>query len=350
MSPYQLHKLGLAATVALLVSTHLPALAGGWRFTDLGTDGLNSSAYAINNNGEVIGSEEDATTHRREPFIFSGGQKRRLPSLGGSSTVVMGINNFGEVVGWAYPPGDGAYHAFIYRNGVTTDLGTLGGVASQAHKINDLGQIVGTVQMPNGNEQLFSYSAGAFSFPEGFMGKQIVTIRLNNKGQIAANVLSPDPQPHSYTPFIYSKGTLTILSQFRSMGYVAGLNDQGILTAYRQMFMNGTVDDILYDVNTHQLIGRKDSIAGFGRLVDANNKGQVIAYIGDSMGSSMSPYFYDIRTDVVTKAYEVPRPPGLIWSIKFLSGINDRGQMVGYATNRYSGGLTRAFVLSPIPD
>ena len=64
-----------------------------------------------------------------------------LGTLGGASSSAYGINDSGQVVGQADTPG-GQHHAFLYNGGKMIDLGTLGGANSSAHDINDSGQIV----------------------------------------------------------------------------------------------------------------------------------------------------------------------------------------------------------------
>lgn len=53
-----------------------------------------------------------------------------LGTLGGSSSSAFGINDTGQVVGSSAIAGDAVQHAFLYSNGSMADLGTLGGANS----------------------------------------------------------------------------------------------------------------------------------------------------------------------------------------------------------------------------
>ena len=82
-----------------------------------------------------------------------------LGTLGGASSSAYGINDSGQVVGQADTRG-GQHHAFLYNDGKMIDLGTLGGANSSAHDINDSGQIVGSADTSSGQSHAFLYSGG----------------------------------------------------------------------------------------------------------------------------------------------------------------------------------------------
>lgn len=334
----------------LLALASLTSSAAGWRLTDLGNNGVNSGAYAINNKGEVVGWERNVTTGKDEPFVFRSGQKIKIGTLGGSTAVAYDLNNYGDVVGWSHTSGDAGYHAFIYRNGVMTDLGTLGGVQAQAHRINDAGQIAGQVRSADGTEQVFLYSAGYLTFPEGLKGRQIRTIRMNNKGQLALEIDVFNPAGFPTEPFLYSAGTVTALGRVGSnWTFIGGIDDQGIVAGYSGNYGFGPKNFGLYNANTLTAIGAIQGNA-FEYIVGMNNKGQIIGYLTDDLGVINNPFVYDVRTRVKTYIGDLSLPGLGAWRIQQLLDINDQGQLVGYAQDRMTGRLSRAFILSPIPD
>src|SRR5450631_3693211 len=67
---------------------------------------------------------------------------RDLGTLGGSNSTAYGINDFGQVVGQSNISGDATGHAFLYSGGHMLDL-TPGGSNSAAYGINDFGQVIG---------------------------------------------------------------------------------------------------------------------------------------------------------------------------------------------------------------
>ena len=120
---------------------------------DLGTlGGSTSSAYAINNSGQVVGASFLSGNAVSDAFRTAPSQPINpatddLGSLAGYGSGANGINNSGQVVGWSYA-GNGYQHAFCTAanqpiNPATDDLGTLGGLTSSALGINNSGQVVG---------------------------------------------------------------------------------------------------------------------------------------------------------------------------------------------------------------
>src|SRR2546428_9681692 len=96
-----LSALGAGGALALLAAGAGSAAAQGYTITDLGTmGGVSSSANAINNRGQVLG------------------------------TITL-------------TPDNTTWHAFLWQDGGMTDLGTLGGRQVSAVALNDVGQIVG---------------------------------------------------------------------------------------------------------------------------------------------------------------------------------------------------------------
>ena len=108
----------------------------GMGMRDLGTlGGTYSSAYGINDAGQVAGASDTAGGAYGHAFITgpNGMGMRDLGTLGGTYSYAYGINDAGQVVGGSTTAG-GAYHAFITGpDGMgMRDLGTLGGADSEA--------------------------------------------------------------------------------------------------------------------------------------------------------------------------------------------------------------------------
>jgi len=85
-------------------------------------------------------------------FLWQNGVMTDLGILsGGSWSSAYGINNNGQIVG-SGDDASGYSHAVLWQNGKITNLGTLpGGSWSSASGINDNGQIVGSSGNSSGN-------------------------------------------------------------------------------------------------------------------------------------------------------------------------------------------------------
>jgi probable HAF family extracellular repeat protein len=115
-------------------ATHAFLYTRGVGLMDLGTlNGITSTAAAINNKGQVVGTSGHA-------FVYTPGLGMvDLGTLGGDFSYAYAINNAGEIVGESFTPGYAAFDAFLYTPGAgMTDIGPF-----QANAINDAGEIVG---------------------------------------------------------------------------------------------------------------------------------------------------------------------------------------------------------------
>jgi len=123
--------------------THATVAAGG-AIQDLGTlpGGSWSSAYAINDQGQVVGYG-DTSSGRFRAFVWSAEEGiEMLGTLGGSQSYAMAISGNGLIAGHS-TAGNGYTHAFLWNGLVMTDLGTFGDGNSHAYGVNSAGDVVG---------------------------------------------------------------------------------------------------------------------------------------------------------------------------------------------------------------
>lgn len=113
--------------------TSMNALSGLW-------DGGSSFAFAVNDNGLVVGTAEEGGV--RKPVFWSGGQISKISNNPGQTS---DINNSGSMVGY-YSVGS-TMTAFFYKNGQLIDLNSKLPAGSgwrlyRAVSINETGHIV----------------------------------------------------------------------------------------------------------------------------------------------------------------------------------------------------------------
>jgi probable HAF family extracellular repeat protein len=175
------------------------------RLIDLGSlAGQGSAARALNDKGQVVGFSPVSGPGPNvfHAFLYMRGRMTDLGTLGGDDSVANDINQHGEVVGPANIA-NGYAHAFLYKNGRMKDLGTLGGPASDAGAINNHGDVVGVSTINSTTSHGYLYRNGKMidlnSLIPANSGFVVVNAEdINDRGQIAAEAISTNPQDHSY--------------------------------------------------------------------------------------------------------------------------------------------------------
>ena len=173
---------------------------------DLGTlGGKSSSAYDINERGQVVGQiTVKFGTYRA--FFWENGTMRDLGSpgrRGGASTTAYAINDHGQVAG-EWTSGCCSERVFVWQNGKMRDIGTLAG------KDTDPGQIVGT------------------ELPADSAAKA-----LNNRGWIIGESWTASEHLHG---FLWRKGTMRDLGFFFSP---VAVNDRGQVLGENELWEGG---------------------------------------------------------------------------------------------------------------
>ena len=309
--------------------------------TDLGTlGGTSSSAYGINNSGQVVGDAAISNGYTHAFLWQSGIGMQDLTPSETYNTGANGISNSGQVVGWytdnySYPYGV----AFLWQNGLgLQNLGTLPQPytsGSYASGINNSGQVVGLA--------MYIYNFGCSEVYKGFLwqsssGMQnlgMYASAINNNGQVVGG------------SFLWQSGI-----GMRDLGALpgdsttqaSGINDSGQVV--------GASWNNIYQYTSHAFlwqsgIGMRDlgALPGSGWTSSyssahgINNSGQIV---GDSASGlafiySGSGPMQDLNNLIVPSS-------GLI--LRSANAISNNGQIVGYGTN--SAGKDHAFLLTPV--
>jgi len=269
------NKLVFDSTVAL----H-PFIWGGGVMTDLipyDTSTGNSTAFDINNNGQVVGSFSTTSGpippgHSRTDHAYVWDEVngiKDLGVLGGYFSAALGINNSGQVVGGTNVDG-GSTRAFIWDE--TNEMQDLLGVTSNAEAINDAGVVVGTASIEAIHvsfiwdeiqevREIMSISGPAYPFD------------INNSGQVVGRYW-PDERAFIWdeTNGMQDIGTLaegiTLARSINNLGQVVGSSRiDNVWHAF--LYQNGSMDDL------NDLIPE-----GSGWVLehaqDINNNGQIV--------------------------------------------------------------------------
>ena len=197
---------------------------------DLGA-GLNSTATAINDLGQVVGRGGAGSG----AFLWQDGTLTDLGVLPGmTSSQAEDINASGQVVGSS---GNGSvYTAFIWTaNGGMQALGTLGGCCSQATAINDLGQVVGYSNLPgDAAAHAFVWTvAGGMQDIHDFPGGTTFPWDINDQGQVAGVYYPNGINGGSQGSFTgTTTGGLQVLGATLDGAEALGINDAGVIVGW----------------------------------------------------------------------------------------------------------------------
>ena len=304
----------LVLTMILAALVLAPRVSGDGFIRDLGTlypSEPLSSAYGINQAGQIAGTSQDDDGRFSHGFVWDNGTMTDIGSLGGAYTAALGINDAGQVVGRTYNASGYAraflwesgamtdlnigtdslawdinnraqvvgrvgtttgYHAFLWENGTTTDLGTLGGVYSVAYQVNDVGQVVGSSTDASGTWHPFIWENGAMNalaiFPNDTGGE---ALGINDAGQIVGWSLGVSGSDTYWLALLWENGTPSDLGNLgRRYSQAWGINGAGQIVGRS----NGSA--FIWETGTMESLG---GLRGGGSQANAvNDAGQIAGW------------------------------------------------------------------------
>jgi uncharacterized membrane protein len=249
-----------------------------------------------------------------------------LPLAGDASTNPLGLNDRGQVVG-SSRDSNGNDHAVIFVHGAARLLAVGSHRTSRADDINSFGQIVGGFGDVQDESLAFLSSHGRVQ-PLGTLGgPRHVDEALgnNDRGQIVGLVSKPGtrPEPGLQVAFLYEKGVMRALPtpvDYASAAVRINVRGQAVGYTYRINEEATTKRAVLWDKGMMKTLLDVQSDAR-----DINRWGQVVGGRFDPSGA----FLYEPGKGV--RDLNALIDPASGFSIGSVQGINDRGQIVGFA-------------------
>ncbi len=289
----QTNAYGITNSGQVLVSN---GVAGVWDNGQI-TEITNTTwAYQMNSSGQVVGRYlgENWTNNA---YVWENGQRTDLGYFGGISSLASDINDAGQIVGWFNTTKE-KFNPFLWQNGEMIDLGTLG-FNGGAQGINNQGQVVGYSGLALGITHAFQWENGKMIDLGTLPGDNGSTAYdINDSGQaVGASSNSTLKQSHAT---LWSNGEVTNLGTLGgNMSAAIAINNKGQVAGFDTVTGNGGLN--------HGFIWEDGEMADLNSLIDEDSG----------------------------------------WFLQEVSGINDRGQIVGKGINRATG-QNHAFLLNPI--
>lgn len=321
-----------------LISSKPSIAAVMYSVTNIGTlGGEFSTAYDINDNGQVVGYAATSTSGGRAFLWDSTSGIRNLDPNGIYDSSAYSINNNGFVVGSTLKGGYNGGTAFLWDsvNGLQ-NLGTLPGDSfSNANAINDFGQVVGRSLDSSNRMQAFLWDSvngiQSLGTLDGYEGS--TALDINNDGEVVGYAFIPSRRAVLWdsTKGIQDLDPEGVYSDAQS------INDAG--TVVGTSTVGGDSASLWDSTKGIQYLGNLSGVYG-SIASDINDLGQVV-------GSTIFPPRALLWENGTVTDLNTLIDPNSGWRLQYARAINNKGQIVGEGTNsteRYFG----AFLLTPL--
>jgi probable HAF family extracellular repeat protein len=287
--------------------------------------GAGTSAYGINDSGQVVGQSTAGA------FLWSNGI---MTNLGPPGSVAYAVNSQGQVVGEST-------YGVVWSNGSAIDLNALSGGHNFAYAIDDKGQVVGSrfPELTTFDSHAALWSNGSVANLGSLGGTLGVARGINDNGQVVGySELANSAATHA---FRWSNGAMTDLGTLGgSNSYAWGINNNGQVAGYSQVAGNSAMHAFVWSYGSMTDLG---TLGGSGSFAESiNDSGQAVGY-SNTVGTTDSHAFlwsagrmFDLNSLA---------PTG--WNLVEARAINSFAQIAGYGT--YNG-IAEGFMITIHPD
>jgi probable HAF family extracellular repeat protein len=329
--------LGLAVAFTLM-ATCAAAHAQSYSLTVLGSLGGQSSAYGVNNAGQVVGYSYDASGVDQHAVLWQGGT---VTDLGlGAAHAIGGTGLIG---------GAGVNQApTVWQNGTATALDAMGGVTSDVTALNNAGQVAGDIGNGNLDYQAVVWNGTTPTVLAGLGGSSAQAFGINNLGQVSGYAADASG---TFQPVIWNGTTATVLDTTAGNGGVASaINDHGVAVG---VSMNSGLNFQAVAWNGSTTPTELSLLGGAANWAFAvNNNGIAVGYYASASGEGGTyGALWDLNTGTAIdlNSYLSPELSSAGWVLNVATGINDQGLIVGSIHNVMTG-ADAAYVMTPVPE
>lgn len=340
-------------TLAAALSASLAHAASPYAFFPIG--GLGDSTYAadINNAGQIAGTASyvaaDGSLLMQRAFRYSSGVVQELGTLAHQSGKALAINNAGDVlgaVGTAYS-GNASMTIESFVMDSAGQMTAVGDANPYVQAFNDQKQILtvagfGGINVCPG----VSNTMGCVSAPYGSFSGIRTANDINNFGLVAGTSTSnPDSQGNwpATQLFIYDSahGSAYSTPLPHSVSFVGAVSDSALVVG-----ADANSQAFIYSVTTGstQTLGPLSAEYDRTFATGVNNAGQVVGFALNAAGARRA-FLYS--NGVMSDLNSIVEGAGTDWVITDAPAINDAGLIAANAT---INGRPIAILINPVPE
>lgn len=313
------------------------------------SEGGNSLAYGLNDNGMVVGQSFNNVTGMNEAVVWHNGIVFSI----GTQGLARAVNNSGVVVGETggasiFNPNG---RAFMWDSGNYTEIGDLGGSWSGAFDINESGVISGF--SCTNFELTCVFSSRGFRYENGVM-QNLGTVSsptgysrghgINDAGAIAGRAsLVNFTDSDKFLAIWDAANNLTSVTGPSNYSTAESINNNGIIVGNGFTNPNADMRGFVWDADGILTVmgtfGGNDS-----RAFDINDLGIIVGFSTNASNARRAMISEDGGLSIIDLNTLVVDLTGWL-SLDESYGINESGQIVGVGT--LSNGVKGAFLLTP---